>query len=254
MSRIQLSGLVRALRFWPCGLLAAPAAGQVVELGVTQVDASPLGSNYVTADVYINVLDEADWWTIGGILGDMLVPGLAHYILRDPNDRVVMTAPGNQTPQQEFATFVGLPREQFSPKRFGPNGAAGISRSRWYEPVLEPEHVDLVFLQFPPSADGGDVPDTGFIVRVTLENGPLVSGYSTDGIVVAASPAPGVLLASYSVGSATKLVPSPLGELEFGFYWIPEPASAALLALGAALACWGARRRVAGPAAWWSDS
>ena len=223
-------------RFSNCwlALLAAPAAGQGLELGVTQVDASPLGPDYVTADVYINVLDPADWWTFGGIEGEVVAPGLQHHRLLDPNTGYpILTAPGNDTPQQEFATFVSLPRDQFSNQRFRNNGGAAIATCGFVDPrcPLEPNLVEIAFLQFPPSQDGSGVPDTGFITRVTLQNDPLVSGYSTEGIVVAPSPAPGILLAQYTAASWTKNVPAPLAELDFGFYWIPEPASAALLAL-----------------------
>jgi len=231
-------------RFSNCwlALLAAPAAGQGVELGVTQVDASPLGPNYVTADVYVNVLDAADWWAAAGILGDVLVPGVQHYRFIDPNSGdPIFSAPGRDTPEQEFATFASLPRPQFSNERFGEDGRAAIWRSQFPPPpTLELHHVEFAFLQFPGSFDGIGVPDMGFIMRVTLANDPAVSGYSTEGIVVAESPAPGTLLAEYSVGAVTRLSSAPPGTIDFGFYWIPEPASAALLAFGALLM----RRRV----------
>jgi len=239
-------------RFSNCwlALLAAPAAGQGVELGVTQVDASPLGPDYVTADVYINVLDEPDWWTVGGIVGDVLMPGLQHHRLLDPNTGdPVFSAPGRDTPQQEFATFVSLPREQFSDQRFGENGRAAIptfSGVPGPPPTLDPTRIFLAFFQFPPSTNGNNVPDTGFIIRVTLENDPAISGYSTEGIVVATSPAPGVPLAEYTAASATKNVPTPLAEMDFGFYWIPEPSSFALLA-ASVFVCGAFGRRVERP-------
>jgi hypothetical protein len=226
-------------RFWNCwlALLTAPAAGGGVELGVTQVDASPLGPDFVTADVYIHVPDAADWWTVGGIQGEVLAPGLQHHRLLEPNGAPVFTAPGRETPQQEFATFVSLPREQFSDKRFGPNGeariAAGFQGSP--PPMLGMSEINVAFFQSPPSTTGNNVPDTGFIIRVTLENDPTISGLSTAGIRIAASPAPGLLLAQYTAASATHDVPSPLAELEFGFYWVPEPATFALLGTGALL-------------------
>jgi hypothetical protein len=226
---------------WSVWALVAPTLAQV-ELGVVQVDASPLGPNYVTADVFISVPDPADWWTVGGIAGGPLANGLAHWIYNEPNTQAFITAPGNDTPQAEFATFVSLPRDQFSNKRFGPNGAASVVGG--YSPpapsaAFGGDFINIAFIEFPPATDGVRVPDFGFIARVTLENSPAISGFGTDDIFVAESPAAGILLAEYQVASATRLHPAPLSEFTFGFYAIPEPASLVLL-----LTAGIARRRV----------
>jgi len=226
----QVFGLI-----WVAG---GPALAQV-ELGVTQVDASALGADYVTADVFIDVPDEADWWTVGGISGAPVASGVEQHVVFDPNDGTTITAPGRESPEREFASFVSVPREQFSNKRFGPNGAAAIAGG-YLAPSDTASYdfhsLNIAFLQFPPSPDGADVPDFGFIARVTLRNFPAQSGFATEDIFVAASPAPGILLAEYQVASATRDHPAPLSEFTFGFYAIPEPASLALLILAAGAA------------------
>jgi len=241
--------MLRNTHWWLLWVASAPAMAQV-QLGVTQVDASPLGADYVTADVFIDVPDEADWWTVGGLAGGPVAGGLEHYLYFDPKTtELVKTAPGNNTPQAEFATFVSLPREQFSNKRFGNNGAASIAGG--YLPpapfdTFTLQQLNIAFLQFPPSPDGADVPDFGYIARVTLRNFPAQSGFSTEDIFIAPSPAPGILLAEYQVASATRDHPAPLSEFTFGFYAIPEPASLALLILAAGAACAGRRGATVG--------
>jgi len=219
---------------------AATAFGQGVTLGISQVDASALGANYWTADVSSTDIDGADWWTVGGIAGGPTVAGVTNYYLADPNDpsAQILVAPGNATPQAEFATFVSLPRDQFSAKRFGANGTASIAGG--YDPPQPapsslPDFVNIAFLQFPPSPDGADVPDSGYVARVTINtDGSAFAGFP---VTVSTTDVPGAtLIAEFTAASASKNVPSPLAELTFGFYAVPEPASLALLALGGLMA------------------
>lgn len=219
----KLTGLALAL--------AAPALAQI-EVGVVQVDASPLGEDYVTADVFIDVADESDCWTVSGIAGRPLAPGLTHWVYHDPNTEIYITSPGRGTPQREFATFVSLPRAQFSNQRFGPNGGASIPGA--YDPpspfpTFGLNEINVAFLDFPPPTDGANVPDFGFIARVTLENSPGLSGVATEDIVVSAAPTAGRLQAEYRVASATREHPTPLSEFTFGFYAVLEPSSLTLL-------------------------
>lgn len=227
---------------WLACLFAGPALAQV-EIGVVQVDAGSLGADYVTADVFIDVADESDWWTVGGISGAPLAPGLAQHVIFDPNDGSTITAPGRHPPEREFATSVSLPRGQFSNQRFGQNGAAAIAGA--YLPSSDTasygaHDLNIAFLQFPPSVDGSDVPDFGFIARVTLVNSPDDSGVASENIVVSATPTGGRLLADYRVASATREHPAPLSEFSFGFYAVPEPGTLVLLALAAG---WAAPRQ-----------
>lgn len=227
----------RSVSLFAFALLATVSAFGQVELGVVQVDASPLGADYVTADVFINVPDVDDYWTVGGIAGGPTSAGLQHHIHFDPNTEPYMTAPGNSTPQAEFATFVSLPRGQFSNARFR-GGRASIPGA--YNPplpdaVFSLSEINLAFLEFPPPANGDNVPDFGFIARVTLHNTPALSGFATNDIVVSSTPLPGTLLAEYEVASATRNHPSPLSTLTFGFYAIPEPATVVMLILVAGL-------------------
>lgn len=217
---------------------SCPALAQV-EVGAVQVDASALGRDYVTADVFVSVPDPSDWWIVGGIAGGPLVGGLEHHLYFDPDStELLLTAPGNDTPQAEFATFVSLPRDQFANARFRNNGAATIVGG-YLPPTPQPSlgltELNIAFIEFPVSPDGTNVPDFGYIARVTLLNDPAVSGFATDDIIVAAAPGPGILLAQYEVASATHEHPAPLSEFTFGFYGVPEPStlSLALLLLAA---------------------
>lgn len=220
------------------GMSVVPTLAQV-ELGVAQVDASSLGADYATADVFVSVLDSADWWTAGGITGGIVAAGLEHHLYFDPEStELLKTAPGNDTPQAEFATFVSLPRGQTSNARFRGGGAASIVGG--YSPpdpieTLTLNEINLAFIEFPPSTDGASVPDFGFIARVTLHNMPALSGVATDDIVVSTSHLPGTLLAEYEVASATRNHPTPLTTLTFGFYAVPEPATMMMLALATSL-------------------
>jgi len=177
-------------------VVATPLFAQV-ELGVVQTDAAPIGVDFVIADVFVNV-DPADSWSAGGLAGSVLATGLQHY----PSEPAVV----------DLGICFSPPREQFSPERCSGSAVGDV----WNAVEL-----NLAWLQFPPT---NDEPDFGFVARVTLQNFPDVSGISTDDIVVAPSPAQGVLLAEYTVAAVTTNVPSPT-EFTFGFYWIdPCPA------------------------------
>jgi len=220
---------------------AASLAFGGVSLSAVAVDAgaNPLGANFHTADVLIDVAPASDWWTVGGLSGGPVDASTAQYFISDPNDASVpiMTAPGTASASTTHTTFVSLPRDAAAAKRFGANGAADIAGG--YLPpsptaTLDASGANIAYLQFPPSADGLDVPDTGAIARVTIED--LVGGRE---IVISSSGAPAgfpVLLAEYNLASGTKEDPAPLATLVFGFYTVPEPASLALLALGGLMA------------------
>lgn len=217
------------------GASATPLVAQV-NIGVVQVDASEIGANYITADVFVDVAEESDWWTVGGISGAPVTAGLEHHVIFDPNDGSTITAPGRHPAEREYACFVSLPREQFSNKRFGPSGAAAIAGG--YLPLSDTptytaQALNIAFLQFPPSMDGSDVPDFGYIARVTLLNSPEVSGVPSENIVVSSTPTGGRLLAEYHVASATREHPAPLSTFTFGFYAVPEPSALALFACAA---------------------
>jgi len=210
-----------------------------VEIGVVEVEANSLGRDYITADVFISVPEPSDWWIVGGISGGPLVTGVEHHLYFDPDStELLMTAPGNDTPQAEFATFVSLPRDQFANARFRINGAATIVGG-YLPPAPQPSlgltELNIAFIEFPVSPDGTNVPDFGYIARVTLRNDPAVSGFATEDIIVAAAPGAGTLLAQYQVASATHDHPAPLSEFTFGFFGVPEPStlSLALLLLAA---------------------
>jgi len=193
--------------FWACvcAAVAVPAIGQV-ELSVHQTDASSLGPDFIVADVFVRDVDPADWMTVGGLAGGPVRPGIVHYL---PAMCVTMPCPTYFDP----ATGCGRHCLNF------------VSIAGGFDPLAPapewtPERVNIAWLQFPPSTDGHDVPDEGCIARVVLQNDPVGSGFSSEHIYVAPTPAPGVLLAEYHVAAGTKNFPSPLAELRFGFYWL----------------------------------
>lgn len=222
-------------------LAAAAVANADVSLSVSELSGLPAG--LVGADVLVTVAPTADWWTVGGIAGSTNVAGASHVYALDPNTSApILTAPGGSGTPGPAVSFVNLPRDQFSTKRFGANGAANIAGA-YLPPAPAPIGTDsefnVAFLQFPPSTTGADVPDVGAIARVVLDISGVDLGGPISDVYVGSQQNPNdVLLASYNVASATKNTPSPLSTLDFGFYAvvIPEPASLALIALGGLMA------------------
>jgi len=194
-------------------------------LSVTQVAGT--GVDLATADVRVQV-EAADWWIVGGITSEApelapLAAGVEILFQTDPNtgDALLTNVGGGADPGNP-ATFVSLPREQFSVKRFGANGAAEVAGA--YDPtgasgILNASAVNIGFLQFPPSPDGLDVPDDGYIARVTLDLAG--SAYAGQTVQVSTGGAPAglpVLLGEFKAASATHDVTAPLQEIVFGFY------------------------------------
>jgi len=199
-------------------LTAIPASAQMT-LHLVDVDARELdteiGGVHWCTDVLIDVQEE-DWWTVGAVFGGPVADNVYFYRILDPNTHYpILTAPGNETAAQRFATFVNLPREQFSGKRFGPHGAASIAGG-YLGPVpsLRPEFADIAFLQFPPSPDGADVPDRGAIVRLTFD---VTESAYADSFAYASYAGPmyddDTLLTEVMIAAGTKMVPSPLVEI-----------------------------------------
>ena len=208
-----------------CGVPIAPPSLAVVEVEGT-------GANLATADVAITS-DPLDWWTVGGITSQAaglapLAAGVDIFFQVDPNTGgAVFSNVGGGGNPGNAATFVSLPRGQFATKRFGADGKAEVAGA--YDPTgptatLDAAGVNIGFLQFPPSVDGSDVPDTGYIVRVTLD----LSGtpFAGQEVVVSTSGPPGgfpFTLGEFKAGSATREFTSPLTELTFGFYTTDPP-------------------------------
>jgi len=200
------------------------------QLSVAQV--AGVGPDVAMADVRI-VSDPVDWWTVGGVTNqaDGLAPlaaGIALAFQADPNSgEALFTAVGGGGDPGNPVTFVSLPRDQFSSKRFSADGAATIAGA--YEPTgpdaaLDAGAVNVGFLQFPPSADGSDVPDDGYFIRVTLDlSGGVFSGQP---VAVSDSGPPAgfpFALGEFKVAAATRDHVAPLTELTFGFYTTEPP-------------------------------
>ena len=218
---------------------AGPALGQ---LTLSFVDVTneppPNGSSAAlghgvsawTMDALIDVA-EPDDWTVAGVCGGPLVPGIEVYYVLDPNTGdPVVTAPGDETDFQRFATFISLPREQFSRKRFGPSGVPSGPTFACHSPspITEPGLLDLGWYEYPPT----NPPDEGAILRITLvANGPDYQGatyFSDDGPTYPSDP----LLAEFWVAAATDDVPSPLVERAIQFFGVAPVVSQTSFQLG----------------------
>jgi len=184
------------------------------------------GANLATADVSV-ITDPDDWWTIGGVSSEAaglgaIAPGIEILFQPDPNTGARMTNVGGGGNPGNPVTFVSLPRDQFVNQRFGANGAAVIVGA--YEPtgstgVLDGSAVNIGFIQFPPSVDGTDVPNLGYVTRVTLDLSN--SAYAGADVEVSTTGAPAGhpnLIGEFQVAMASKEYSSPLTVLTFGFY------------------------------------
>lgn len=196
----------------------APALSAVAVAGT--------GANLATADVRV-VIDPADWWTVGGVTNGAaglapLAPGVDLHVQLDPNGNPVMTGIGGGGNPGNAHTFVSLPFDQFSTKRFGTAGAASFAGA--YDPlgptpILNSSQINIAFLQFPPSSDGAGVDDDAYIVRITLDL--TGTAYAGQTVVVSDSGPPGGFpetLGEFEVASASHEFTAPLTTYQFGFY------------------------------------
>jgi len=233
-----------------CAAAGALAAQGSIAFAVA--DVPDTGANLATADVQVSVTPASQWWTVGGISNIAsglapLAPGVTLHVQYDPDDPTtpVMTAPGGAGEPGNPATFVSLPRDQFSAKRFGSNGAATIAGG--YDPplpdaALNDTQINIAFLQFPPSIDGSDVPDIGYIARVTIDtSASVLAGVEVYTSTTGPRAPDDVLLGEFRILAGERNGPPPLPTITFGFYAVPEPESVTLLALGALSACRRAR-------------
>ena len=208
---------------------APPLPNPVIE--VFEVEGT--GANLATADVHVST-HPTDWWTTGGVTNQAaglapLAAGVEIFFQSDPNTGdAVMTNVGGGGNPGNAATFVSLPRDQFANQRFGANGAASVVGA--YDPTgpaatLNAATVNIGFIQFPPSTDGSDVPEQGFVTRVTIDLSNSIYAsqpveLSSDGTEPDGFP---VLLGEFRIAAASREFTSPLTELTFGFYTI-EPS------------------------------
>gem|GEM_PF-3466018 len=205
-----------------CISCSAPIAPPVLSV----VPVAGTGTGLTTADVMITT-DARDWWTSGGVTNVQsdTVPvagGVSILFQTDPNSGLpVMTNVGSPGNPGNPVTFVSLPRDQFMNARFRAGGAASVVGAfdpTGTTPILDASNANIAFLQFPPSSDGTDVPEVGFIARVTLDlNG---SGFAGQQVVLSETGPPAgfpVTLGEFRVASATREFTA-LTQFSFGFY------------------------------------
>lgn len=211
-------------------VVAALATAAYAQPSINIVDLG-LGGGLAGGDVEVVVAAD-DAWTAGGIAANSLVAGVTMVCYNDPNTGTAFTAPETAGSASRNVSFVSLPRDQNTNARFRTAGAATIVGA--YSPagpaaICSATQFNVAYAEIPPTFLQG----TGYTQRLVVDYSG--SAYAGETVYAATAPAsPGdVQLVSVETAIATQDFASPLTIQRWGIYATPEPASLALLALGA---------------------
>lgn len=213
-------------------VVAALATAAYAQPTINIVDLG-LGGGLAGGDVQV-VLGAGDAWTAGGIAANSLVAGVTMVCYDDPNSGTAFTAPESTSvpsPSRNIS-FVSLPRDQNANARFRTAGAAtvvGAYNPAGAVPICSPTEFNVAYAEIPPTF----TQPSGYTQRLVVDYS--ASAYASETVYAATAPAsPGdVMLVSVETAMATRNFASPLTIQRWGIFATPEPASLALLALGA---------------------
>ncbi|MBI5864375.1 MAG: PEP-CTERM sorting domain-containing protein [Planctomycetes bacterium] len=233
-------------RFLATALIAVggTAMGQVVSQSLDILDGADAGAGtpvgVIVLDGFVDIAT-TDVWTASGARCVTSNGATLIYQDGDPNTpgvqaNLVNTGSGNDR-------MVSKPRGRNALTRFD-NGAAAVAGA--YDPtgpapgIQTPTELNISFFASPPESASSPSAD-GYVLRIAIS----APGFGTGDVVLGGPTAPagyGILLATIDgnpdgtpVGgwvNATFDVPAPGGS-SYWLWAVPEPASLALLALGA---------------------
>lgn len=238
-------------RFLATALIAVggTAMGQIVSASLDILDGSDAGAptpaGVIVIDGFVDVNNIAGGaWTASGLRVVTSGGATLRYADGDANTPGVQPKLDNTgSASDRFVSMISRPRGRNAAARFD-NSAAATAGD--YDPAgpnpatTEANELNVAFFASPPMGSA-DVGVDGYVVRVALN----VPGFSANQVVLGGPTAPagfGILLASF-VGAddgdtapgwvnATFNAATPVGGNAY-LWGVPEPASLALLALGA---------------------
>ncbi|MBI5864965.1 MAG: PEP-CTERM sorting domain-containing protein [Planctomycetes bacterium] len=200
-------------------------------------------ANFVIADVFVDIAT-TDVWTAGGVRALTLNGATLNYFDEDPNTPGVQPGLFNGGTANKFYTSLSKPRARDGAARFtnAAAAAAGAYNPTGPNAIKLPGELNVAYFASPPESSTSPSAD-GYVARLSVNiAGVSVPAGATWGAgVLGTEPAgstfvlrseppvggtqtPGTVLATFDVPQ--------IAGVSWGIWFVPEPTSLVLLALG----------------------